>query len=101
MTDSQPSGAVAEVDEAALDAMVEPDPNQGRGYARLTESGTPVWALINRMGEPTPENIARVASEYLVPEVVVRAAIRYYERNKPYVDAIILLHNEWFETLGS
>ncbi len=101
MTDGRPSGAIAEVDAAALDAMIEPDPNQGRGYSRLTEYGTPVWALINRLGEPTGENIARVAAEYQVPEIAVRAAIRYYERNKPYVDAVILLHNEWFETLGS
>ena len=86
-----------EIDEAALDAMVAPDPIRGRSRARLIDAGTPVWALINRMGEPTPEHIARVAREYRISELEVRAAIRYYERNKPCIDAFILLNNEWFE----
>jgi hypothetical protein len=65
MTDSQPTGTTAELDDAALDAMVEVPPplDGGRPYARLSEYGTPIWVLINRMGEPTPENIARVAWE--------------------------------------
>jgi hypothetical protein len=84
------------IDPVALDAMVEPDPVRGRSRARLIESGVPVWALISRMGEPTADNIARVAAEYAIPEIAVLAALRYYERNKPYIDAFILLNNEPF-----
>ena len=96
MTTSEPPGATAELDDAALEAMVEPHPDKGRPYARLVEYGTPIGVLINRMGEPTPENIARVAWEYQIPEEAVHAALRYYERNKKFVDAVIILHNEWF-----
>jgi hypothetical protein len=75
---------------------VEPDPDGGRPYARLVEYGTPIWVLINRMGEPTPENIARVAWEYSLPDSAIHAALRYYERNKKYIDAVIIINNEPF-----
>ena len=96
MTQLQPSGATVELDDEALDAMVEPHPDNGRPYARLTEYGTPIWVLINRMGEPTPENIARVAWEYQIPEEAVHAALHYYERNKRFIDAVIIINNEPF-----
>lgn len=83
-------------DDGALDAMVEPHPDRGRPYARLVESGISIWALINRMGEPTPENIARVAWEYDLPERAIQAAIRYYDRNKRFIDAVIVINNEPF-----
>ena len=98
MTDTHPSGATAELDDSVLDAMVDvPAPmDGGRPYACLSEYGMPIWVLVNRMGEPTRENIARVAWEYHIPEVGVRAALRYYERNKKDVDAVIVLNNESF-----
>lgn len=83
-------------DEAELDAMVEPHPDGGRPYARLVESGISIWALINRMGDPTAENIHRVALEYDLPEAVIHAAVRYYERNKKFIDAVIIINNEPF-----
>lgn len=96
MTKKQPSGGTAELDEAALDAMVEVPPDRGRPYARLAEYGTPIWVLINRMGEPTPDNIARVAWEYGLPDVAMQAALRFYERNKKFIDAVIIINNEPF-----
>ena len=96
MTDSQPTGAIAELDDAALDAMVETHPEWGRPYARLVKYGTPIWVLINRMGEPTPENLARVAWEYNLPDRAIQAALRYYERNKKYIDSVIIINNEPF-----
>ena len=83
-------------DEATLDAMVEPHPDRGRPYARLVEYGTPIWVLINRMGEPTEENIARVAWEYSLPENAIEAALRYYDRNRKFIDAVIVINNEPF-----
>ena len=96
MTQVQPTGATAEVDDSTLDAMVEVPADRGRPYARLAEYGTPIWALINRMGEPTPENIARVAWEYDLPDTAIKAALRYYERNKKFIDAVIIINNEPF-----
>ena len=96
MATLKPSSPVAELDDAELDAMVEAPPDRGRPYARLVEFGTPIWVLINRMGEPTPENIARVAWEYSLPERAVMAALRYYERNKKFIDAVIIINNEPF-----
>jgi uncharacterized protein (DUF433 family) len=92
---------VATLDEDALAAMIEPDRQRGSGYARLAEYGTPVWALVQRLGEPTPENVARVAWEYQVPEVAIHAALHYYRRNRASIDAVIRLNKDWFETLGS
>jgi hypothetical protein len=96
MSATQPAGTTAELDEVALDAMVEPHADRGRPYARLKEYGTPIWALINRLGEPTPGKVASVAEEYDIPEAAVRAALRYYARNKKYIDAVIIINNEPF-----
>jgi hypothetical protein len=96
MTTTEPTGATADLDDAALEAIVEPHPEWGRPYARLVEYGTPIWVLINRMGDPTPENIARVAWEYSLPEDAVRAALRYYERNRKFIDAVVIINNEPF-----
>ena len=96
MATLKPSSPATELDDATLDAMVELHPDHGRPYARLVEYGTPSWVLINRMGEPTPENIARVAWEYQIPESAVHAALRYYDRNKRFIDAFIVITNEPF-----
>ena len=96
MSEGERSDATAESDNTALDQMVEVHPDLGRPYARLSEYGTPIWVLINRMGDPIPENIARVAWEYQIPEIAVRAALRYYERNKKHGDAVIISSNEPF-----
>jgi uncharacterized protein (DUF433 family) len=101
MATDQHTPDVATRDAWALDAMIELDRHRGQGYARLRESGTPVWALIQRMGEPTSQNIARVAWEYRLPEVAIHAAIRYYEQHRPSIDAVIKLNDDWFETLGA
>jgi hypothetical protein len=89
------------LDGEALDAMIEPDRQRGKGYSRLEEYGSPIWAIVQRLGEPTPENVTRVAQEYHLPEVAVQAAIRFYQRNNASIDAVIQLNDDWFETLGS
>ena len=91
----------ATLDGDALDAMIEPDRQRGKGYSRLWEYGTPVWAIVQRLGEPSSENVARVAEEYHLPEVAVQAAIRFYQRNKASINAVIQLNDDWFETLSS
>ena len=76
-----------------LDAMVEPEPGSGRDKARLMDYGTPVWALIAEL-QANGWDIAEVARAYRVPDIAVQAAIHYYERNKRFVDAFLLLNSE-------
>lgn len=91
-------GPSAEIDEAVLDRMVEPDPHQpGRAYARLVDHGTPVWAIIVYL-RGTNGDIGRTAADYLLPEEAIRAAMRYYDRNRAYIDALILLNDEPWES---
>src|SRR5262245_39993135 len=80
--------------EAELDAMVEQDPRRpGRHNARMRDYGTHVWAIVAAL-QRTAWDIATVADEYHMPEVAVRAAVRYYERNKELIDAELLLQHE-------
>ena len=85
--------ATESVDETALDAMVEPEPGSGRDKARLKDHGVPVWALVAALRE-TGGDIEKVAAAYRIPVVAVKAAIHYYERNKPFIDAFLLLNSE-------
>jgi uncharacterized protein (DUF433 family) len=87
------SNATPVLDRAVLDAMVEPEPGRGRDRARLKDSGVPVWALIAEL-QANNWDIAEVARAYRIPEIAVRAAIRYYENNKPFIDAFLLLNSE-------
>ena len=83
-----------EDDPDVLDAMVERGRHVGeRDEARLAEYGTPVWALIAYLNGPDG-GIARTAAAYHLPEIAVRAAIHYYERNRPFIDARLLLNSE-------
>ena len=83
-----------EDDPDVLDAMVEQGPHVGgRDEARLAEYGTPVWALIAYLNGPDG-GIARTAAAYHLPEIAVRAAIRYYERNRPFINARLLLNSD-------
>ena len=85
--------SVAPMTDAALDEMVEPEPGSGRDKARLKEYGIPVWALIAALRR-TDGDTDKVASAYRIPVVAVQAAIRYYDRNKPFIDAFLLLNSE-------
>jgi uncharacterized protein (DUF433 family) len=82
-----------DTDTAMLEAMVEPEPGSGRDKARLKDYGTPVWALIAEL-QANDWDIAEVARAYRVPETAVRAAIHYYEGNKPFIDAFLLLNSD-------
>lgn len=89
----QGAGSI-EVTDAGLDAMVEQDPRHpGRHNARMRDYGTHVWAIIAAL-QGRNWDVTKVAAEYHVPEVAIRAAIRYYERNKEFIDAELLLQHE-------
>jgi uncharacterized protein (DUF433 family) len=94
MVAAKQAARLSDVDEAELDAMVEQDPRRpGRHNARMRDYGTHVWAIIAAL-QGTNWDIPRVASEYHMPEEAIRAAIRYYERNKEFIDAELLLQHE-------
>lgn len=90
-TDTQsPEQAMA----SALDLTVALDPiRPGVERARLVEYGIPVWALIGDMGrgedEMDDDEIARVASDYMIPEEAVRAAVAYYREHRHAIDAFL------------
>ena len=72
--------------------MIAQDPLGGRDRARLAEYGTPIWALIAYLQGPNG-GIAETAAAYQIPEIAVHAALRYYERNREFIDARILLNS--------
>lgn len=81
------------LEDDALGAMIEPEPGRGRDRARLREFGVPVWAMIAEL-QANGWDVVEVARAYRVPEVAVRAAIHFYEGNKPFIDAFLLLNSD-------
>ena len=76
------------------DVTIALDPiRPGVERARLIEYGIPVWALIGDMsrveGEIDDGEIARVASDYLIPNGAVRAAVAYYREHRQAIDAFL------------
>jgi hypothetical protein len=88
-----------------LPRLVKPDPHRpGRARWRLTEFERPIWALIQWIqvigklddaAEASEAVIAQVAADYAIEERGVRAALAYYARNRAYIDAFLLLNNDW------
>jgi uncharacterized protein (DUF433 family) len=56
--------------------------------ARLAECGAPVWVIIDYLNAEQGD-IARVAAAYRTSEAEVEAALAYYRRHKPLIDARI------------
>lgn len=93
------------VDE--LLAMVKRDSSRpGRAFARLVEYETPIWAIILHMTtfggsvdatNSTAAEIADAADAYRIPEQAVRAAVAFYTKYRPSVDAFLLLNSESFD----
>ena len=81
---------------ADLDRMVGPDPlRPGPAHWRLLAEQVPVRAIIGQIAaeggttEPdaiSPEVVASVARGYDISVDAVRAAIRYYARNRCFID---------------
>jgi uncharacterized protein (DUF433 family) len=63
----------------------------GRAFARVKEHGVPVWALIGFLAEDF-SNADQVAHDYAISREAMDAAIAYYQQNKPYIDAWLLLN---------
>ncbi|MEA2525717.1 MAG: hypothetical protein QOF73_2944 [Thermomicrobiales bacterium] len=84
----------ADIDDAALDALVELDPRRsGRDNVRLRDHGHHVWAIIDYM-HGRNWDIDRTKADWDLSDADVRAAIRYYEKHRDLIEARILLENE-------
>lgn len=61
-------------------------PSADPGEARLRLSGTHVWAIVGYW-RAVGGDAARVAHAYSVPTEAIDAALAYYKRHKPVIDA--------------
>ena len=82
------------MDEDALIAQhVEEDSRRpGPAYARLSESGVPIWALIGYWRDAVGGDVRRAADDYDVPIEAMQAALAYYRRHQTPIDARITLN---------
>ena len=76
-----------------VERWIEQDEGKpGRHNARLT-AGPRVWLVIGTL-QRLDWDVAKAASEWMIPEEAVLAAIRYYEQHRPLFDAKLLLEAE-------
>jgi len=95
--------AIAELpDRTTADALItryiRPDSDfRVRHAARVyTEHRAPhVWALIGHLRGGG--GIAQTAAEYGLPEDAVVAAVAFYARHRPYIDAKLLLNDDYYD----
>ena len=72
-----------------IQRYVEANPHRpGLDEARLRDYGVPVWALVGHL-EAVDDDICQVASDYHLPREAVEAALAYYRRYRPLIDARI------------
>lgn len=87
---------MATTDTTRVDELIakyiEPHPaKRGRAFARLKTYGVSVWALVGFLADDF-SNADQVASDYAIPSEAMDAAIAYYQQNKAYIDAWLLLN---------
>jgi uncharacterized protein (DUF433 family) len=78
-------------DQDLIDRYIDCD-QYGRVDARLRDSSIHVWAII---GQLRTENgsVDSVARAYDIPTSAVESARAYYQKNKKYIDARLLLNS--------
>jgi uncharacterized protein (DUF433 family) len=88
-------------DEGTSDALIaryvrRDSQNPGRHSARVeTEDVAPhVWALIGHLRGGG--GIAQTAADYGLPEDAVLAAVAFYAKHRPYIDAVLLINEGFF-----
>ncbi len=65
---------------------------RGPADARLTEYGTPVWALVGYYFGDAGRDVQRVADDYDLPIDAARAALAYYHEHRAAIDARLTLN---------
>jgi uncharacterized protein (DUF433 family) len=88
----------APTEDQLLAMHTAPDPDRGgKAYARVKPSGIPIWALIGALpgAGNEPREVARI---YDISEAEMEAALVYYRRHRKYIDAVLLLNEDAFES---
>ena len=80
--------------EDLIKKWIVPGDYRKRSEARIAGRGVHVWAIIGRGAAEAPDGIRQAAEAYELPEEAVRAAVEYYHRNRPYIDAQLLLMSD-------
>ncbi len=92
--DTEPS--VEPDDTSVPDVTIGLDPHRpGRHRARLVHYGVPVWALIAYL-QSNGWDVTQTARDYNIPEAAVQAAIDHYQADPKYIDAFLLLNDDFF-----
>jgi uncharacterized protein (DUF433 family) len=80
-------------DDALIQKYVEDNPNRpGPVKARLRESGTEVWAIIEYLQKAVGGDHEQTAHDYHLSPEEMRAAYAYYLRHKDVIDARIIVN---------
>jgi uncharacterized protein (DUF433 family) len=77
--------------QEAIERYIEDSP-YGKADARLLDYGVHVWAVIGQL-KVERWDIDAVARSYDLPREAVEAAIAYYQANKNFIDARLLLNS--------
>lgn len=81
------------VAQALIERYIHVDSDRrGPADARLTEYGTPVWALVGYYVGDAGHEVQRVAEDYDLPIDAVRAALAYYQEHRAAIDARLTLN---------
>lgn len=76
-----------ESDDDLIATYIEGSPRPlDPGDARLVGYGYPVWIVVDALAAMN-HDVGRVAEDYKVPEVAVRAALAFDRRNRDAIDA--------------
>ena len=78
---------------------IEENPHRpGLDEARLKQYGVAVWALIGHL-PAVDGDVSQVAENYQVPLEAVQAALAYYERHRPLIDARIVSYSAQLDSI--
>lgn len=81
-------------DQELIEKYIDPnwDRYGGRADARLRKYGVSVWALIGQL-RAIGGDLDELAREYDLPREAVDAAMAYYQQNREYIEARLLLNS--------
>ena len=91
---AQPKRRNSRSEQHLIERHVDPDPDRypsGRADARLRDSGVSVWAIVAFL-RVYRNDVDKVAEHFGLSREEVEAALGYYHRNKPYIDARVALN---------
>lgn len=80
-----------------IDRYIKPHPSdRGRTYAYFPDHGHSVSAVVRAL-RMQDGDIGQTAADWELPEEAVRAVVAFYRRYRDYIDARILIEDDWFD----